>query len=129
MARVFVVADQHADVEKASPLAHVRYGGEYFFLYPDVLRLQAETGQLIDAQQDALFKGQALRSLRRFVEGARERTLGQPDEWSQRVGHTAAGDAIFQPTSRADVLKLLEALAAAAEEASSGGLGVWFVGD
>ena len=45
------------DLEGVSPFAEVPWLGDYLFLYPGVLELQAATGQKLHAAERAFFTG------------------------------------------------------------------------
>ena len=63
MASVFVTKAREPEPEETDdqhPHAHIAFGGVYFFLYPAILRLRDQTGELIDPQTDAFFDGATL---------------------------------------------------------------------
>ncbi len=133
MGLVFVTRTREPEadeVESRAPLARINYGGVYFFLYPFILRLRDQTGELIDPQQSAFFAGPALDRLAIFLAESQALASAQPDTWEQRVATRAgAGDVVYQSTSRSDLLALLGILAAALELAREQHMGVMFWGE
>ena len=119
MARVFVVATREGNPDEASERTHLGFGGEYFFLHPDILKLAAETDQRIDPQGNAWFQDTDLSAFQQFVAASQAKALLQPAEWNQRVGQSASGEPVLHKVSRARLMRLLDGLSAAADEASS----------
>jgi hypothetical protein len=131
LGKVFVTASRDSEhVENTEAYANVAYSGVYFFLYPTILRLRDQTGELIDAQQSAFFIGRSLDHLEHFVVAARGHALEQPEEWEQRVGKGwPGGDALNQLTSRRQILLFLERIESAVGVARRTGMGVLFLGE
>ena len=131
MAQVFVATSREAPLEELGdqePFAHVYYCGAYFFLYPAIKQLRDATGELIDVQQNAFFAGGALASLEAFLMKAQESIQSQPPEWEQRVG-IRGREIVYQKTSRAAVLELIQRITTAAQKARRENMGVLFLGD
>jgi hypothetical protein len=115
--------------EGQEPIAHLYYGGVYFFLFPEIQRLREVTGELIDPQQNAFFEGTALEHLGQFITSAQNSALKRESEWEQRVGKQLSGEVWYQITSRADVLEILRRLAEAVRAARERHMGVLFLGE
>ena len=133
MGKVFVVASSEPDpleLEDVEPYADVPWQGEYFFLYPEILRLQEATGQLIDPQKNAYFAGPELDALETFLLACRARAIGQPPFWEQRVGKEwPSGDAIYRRAKQAEVLAFLDRVLVAVRVARDGHKGVLVLGE
>ena len=89
MGKVFVTKarePQPEEVEEVPALAEVPFPGEYFFLYPGIVRLRETTGELIDPQKNAFFAGPHLVVLEEFGHEWSERAKAQPESWEQQVG-------------------------------------------
>jgi hypothetical protein len=118
------------EIEGQKPCADFYFGGIYFFLYPEILRLSEQTGELIDPQKDAFFYDSGLDLLEQFAVVARERTNAQPEYLEQHVSAVfPSGEPAYQRTIRADVLDFLDRLTEAIKLARHRGLGVFFLGD
>jgi hypothetical protein len=132
MGLVFVTAGRDPGSEGLDgrePLAHIDYGGVYFFLYAELRRLREATGESIDPQDHAYFTGPALDQLDQFLSTAQQLATRQPSDWQQRVGTMQGGKVWFQQTSRVDVLELLRRLADAVRTAREQNMGVLFWGE
>src|SRR5262245_38055561 len=113
MGLVFIAEkrDSYPDEDEGQePIAHLYYGGVYFFLYPRIQHLRDVTGELIDPQQNAFFEGIALEHLGQFIKSSQNSALQRESEWEQRVGKKLNGEVSYQTTSRTDVLELLRRL-------------------
>jgi len=131
LSRVFVTrtSDPEPDeVRSGKPFARIRFGGAYFFLYPSLQHLRDQTGQLIDPQMDAFFDGPALSHLDSLLSAVETLTAAQPETWQQRVGTSAAGDVLYETTSRHEVAQLIAGLRAAVLVAQQRRCGVLFHG-
>jgi hypothetical protein len=87
MGSVFVTKSREPDPEETDnqySYAQITFGGAYFFLYPAILRLRDQTGELIDPQTCAFFDGTILDELERFLNESRQRVLAEPSDWEQR---------------------------------------------
>ncbi len=133
MALVFVTKAREPDPEETDnqhPHAHIAFGGVYFFLYPAILRLRDQTGELIDPQTDAFFDGATLDELERFVSESRHGVLAEPHVWEQRVGASLPiGEPRHERTSQAAVLELLDQVDRAIVLARKRRAGVFFMGE
>lgn len=132
MGLVFLAANRDPapeEVESSEPFAHVNYGGVYFFLYPGVQRLRELTGELIDPQKNAYFRGSTLTELEEFLALSTESAMREAPEWNQRVGTMQSGEVWHQLTLRGDVLELLRRLGDATRAARETGMGVLFWGE
>jgi hypothetical protein len=133
MASVFVTKTRRPDLKETDnqrPHAHITFGGVYFFLYPAILRLRDQTGELIDPQIDAFFDGATLDELERFVSESRHRVLAEPNVWEQRVGVSLpVGEPRHERTSQALVLDLLDQIDRAILLARKRGSGLLFMGE
>jgi hypothetical protein len=101
----------------------------YFFLHEAFLELQESTGLLISPQSNAFFQGEQLVELERWLAGNFERAACQSSEWDQQVGTEADGAAIYQRTSRHDVIAFLRDIARAARTAHQRNEGVLFLAE
>jgi hypothetical protein len=133
MGSVFVTKSREPDPEETDnqySYAQITFGGAYFFLYPAILRLRDQTGELIDPQTCAFFDGTILDELERFLNESRQRVLAEPSDWEQRVGTSfPSGEPIHERTSQAAVLELLDQLHRAVLLARKQSLGVFFMGN
>jgi hypothetical protein len=132
MGSVFVTKTRQPpshEVDTQQPCAQIIFGGVYFFLHKAILELRERTGELIDPQTDSFFDGQALEELDRFLRESTQRVLREPNDWQQRVSKLATGDPVFECTSRASVLDLLERLNRAVALAREQQRGVFFMGE
>jgi hypothetical protein len=85
MGSVFVTKSREPDPEETDnqySYAQITFGGAYFFLYPAILRLRDQTGELIDPQTCAFFDGTILDELERFLNESRQRVLAEPNDWN-----------------------------------------------
>ena len=133
MGSVFVTRSGDPDpneVEGREPCASITFGGTYFFLYPEILRLRDQTGELIDPQANAFFFGPKLDRLQGFLAASQSLAAAQPDTWEQRVGVSGAnGEVIHHTTTRHEVLQLLGDLVGAVQSARERQMGVLFLGE
>lgn len=133
MGSVFVTRSRNPEpheVEGHTPLVTIGFGGTYFFLYPEILRLRDKTGELIDPQQNAYFTGDLLDDLAAFLASSHALASAQPTAWQQRVATmTSTGVVVYETTSRSDVLRFLASLTAAVELARERNMGVVFLGE
>jgi hypothetical protein len=119
-----------AEVEGVEPYADVPWLGEYFFLYPQISQLEAQSGELIDPQKDAFFVGSALDALEGFLELSRAHTLSQPESWEQRVGRQhPSGEVVFIQATRDTVIAFLDGVQHAVSAARAQHKGVFFYGE
>jgi hypothetical protein len=131
MGRVLITAsdDPREELDDLESVARVSFGGVYFFLYDGIRELQESTGQLINPQTNAFFRGEQLLELERWLAANFERAVCQASEWDQRVGTEANGAVIYQRTSRNDVIAFLRDIARAARTAHERDEGVLFLGE
>jgi hypothetical protein len=129
VAQVLVAKNRDSDPHRPTSYTRLWFGGEYFFLYPDMLRLRDETGELIDPQTNAFFVGLNLDALSRFVESANRRLSAQPEVWVQRVGVFSTGEAMEMRTSRTAVQAVLDGLSKAVQVARETHSGVLILGE
>jgi len=133
MGSVFVTSTsdpEPEEVEGRKHLARVAFGGTYFFLYPAILHLRDQTGQLIDPQKSAFFVGPTLDQLEVFIASSLSLAAAQPDAWRQRVGTRGdTGEVIHETATRNEVLQFLGYLAGAVRSARERQMGVLFLGE
>jgi hypothetical protein len=133
MGKLFVADSRESardEVEGAEAIATIPWPGDYFFLFPDIQRLQQATGELIDPQSDAFFAGPAMDALAAFVQACKARTASQPDTWRQRVGTTGpTHEVVYETAHRARLLEFLEGVDFAIRRAREGRKGVFFQGE
>ena len=133
MGKLFVADSRESardEVEGAEPFATLPWPGDYFFLFPDIKRLQEETGELIDPQKDAYFAGPAIDALAEFVRVCRARTASQPVTWRQRVGTSRpTQEVVYGLADRARILEFLEKVEHTIDRAREARKGVFFQGE
>ncbi len=126
MTRVTVASSpDDDDHDQTEVFGYVGYSAEYFFLYPDFLSLEVETGEIVDPQTTSFFIAEHLDALARFVDTTRSKAAAQPESWPQRVGETnPTRTAVEMTASRTRLVTLLDGLAAAVATARERGIGV-----
>jgi hypothetical protein len=131
MGRVLITESDapRPELDELKSVARVSLDGVYCFLYDAIRELQESTGQLIDPQRNAFFKGEQLFELERWLAANFERAACQSSEWNQRVGTEADGTVIYQRTSRNNVIAFLRDIAGAARVAHERNEGVLFLGE
>jgi len=130
MGQVLVAASREPSEEEATDsYGAVPWFGEYFYLYPALLQLKEQTGELIDPQRDAFFSGRHLDVLGEFVSECSARAAEQPASWTQRVGRRPTGDIVYEKARRATVQEFLELVMKAIARARQDEKGVLFYGE
>ena len=130
MSKIIIAAHAQLDGdEKATVVAEISYGGIYFFLFPDLVQLAKQTGQMIDPQQHAFFAGEHLDQFEDCLHAALQRAKNQPENWDQRIGRVLpVGEPMFQRTVRQDVLTLIGGILDATAVARKRGHGILVIG-
>jgi hypothetical protein len=130
--KIFLAAP--GDPEPASghsPIVSVNLaeGGTYFFLYPHLLRIRDETGQLIVDCGYAHFEAAQLDRCLHHLSAAREAAYLKPESFEQHVGRrvTPVHQEIYETVARSELVDIIDQLANAFRKAKDLGMDVYCV--
>jgi hypothetical protein len=122
--------DPEPDFE-SDPIASINLaeGGTYFFLYPHLLRIRDETGQLIENCGYARFDPAQLDRALHHLSAAREAAHLKPESFEQHVGRqiTPVHQERYETIKRSEILDTIDQLADAFRKAKNLGMHVYCV--
>lgn len=106
-------------------------GGIYFCLYPHLLRIRDETGQLIENCGYAHFDPAQLNRVLRHLRAAREAAHLKPESFEQHVGQQVSpvSQELYEAVTRSEVLNTIDQLADAFHKANELGMHVYCVSE
>lgn len=106
-------------------------GGIYFCLFPHLLRIRDETGQLIEDCGYAHFDMAQVDRALRHLTAAREAAHLKPESFEQHVGRqvTSIHNALYEIVARSELLDTIDQLAKAFHKAKDLGMDVYCVSE
>ena len=115
----------------SEPFLCLNSDGYYWFLYPLIERLQAESGQYIDLYGAASFSGEGLAALERMLVDARKLVETKPDTWRVHTGTQTHPEhkELYDDVEKASFLALLSKWEQIIERAKRLGKSVVCFGD
>jgi hypothetical protein len=132
--KVFIAPPGDSEPEfESDPIASINFaeGGIYFFLYPYLLRIRDETGQLIENCGYAHFdRAQLDRALHQLT-AARQAAYLKPESFEQHVGRQVAPihQELYETVARSELLDTIDQLANALRKAKELGMDVYCVSE
>ncbi len=106
-------------------------GGIYFCLYPHLLRIRGETGQLIENCGYAHFDPAQVNRVLHYLRAAREAAHLKPESFEQHVGRQISpmSQELYETVTRSEVLDTIDQLAAVFYKAKELGMHVYCVSE
>lgn len=106
-------------------------GGIYFCLYPHLLRIHDETGQLIEDCGYAHFEMAQVDRALQHLTAAREAAHLKPESFEQHVGRqvTPIHQELYETVARSELLDAIDQLANAFRKAKDLGMDVYCVSE
>ena len=132
--KVFLAApgDTEPDFE-SDPIAVINFaeGGTYFFLYPYLLRIRDDTGQIIENCGFAHFEMAQIDRALHHLTAAREVAHLKPESFEQHVGRQVAPmqRELYETVARSELLDTIDQLAKAFSRAKDLGKDVYCVSE
>jgi hypothetical protein len=101
----------------------------FWYLHPFFLKIETETGELVDLYGGATFRGPSIEILSRELANAEHLLAGKPNTWAFRETFGPGGNCRADMATKAHVAAIIRRLRLVVQEASESGAVIEFVGD
>jgi hypothetical protein len=133
MINIFVVppTKQEADYDHPDGTLHLPFGGIYFFLYPYLLQVRDQTGQMIDPQMHADFSRETLPVVLAKLKDARKSAEKKPSRFAVHVGKqfTPVVEDRYEEVSQSELLGVIDRLITIFQDSAAKGCRLILAGE